>query len=121
MATAGFLTDGAVSPAARRAAVIAVDGAAVPLGLAVLRALPPRADDPLRGIARQAAWRLGTTGLSGALLGGARIGTEALDDRLRPGQEKVDRRPARRDLTAADDVPGSPGRGCGTATGVAEG
>jgi uncharacterized membrane protein len=85
VATAGFLTDGAVSPAARRAAVIAVDGAAVPLGLAVLRALPPRADDPLRGIARQAAWRLGTTGLSGALLGGARIGTEALDDRLRLG------------------------------------
>jgi hypothetical protein len=55
VATAGFLTDGAVSPAARRAAVIAVDGAAVPLGLAVLQALPPRADDPLRGIARQAA------------------------------------------------------------------
>src|SRR4051794_32166797 len=83
VATARFLTDGAASPAAQRTAVIVVDGAAVPLGLAVLRALPPRPGDPLRGVVRQAAWRLGATGLSGALLGGARIGAEALDDRLR--------------------------------------
>src|SRR4051794_25008022 len=80
--TARFLTDGARSPAAQRTAVIAADAAAVPLGLSVLRALPPRAGDPLRGVVRQAAWRLGATGLSGALLGGARIGAEALDDRL---------------------------------------
>src|SRR5687767_3662437 len=84
-ATARFLTDGATSPAARRAGTIAVDSAAVPLGLAVLRALPPRADDPLRGVLRQAAWRLGATGLGGALLGGAEIGAQALDERLRLG------------------------------------
>jgi uncharacterized membrane protein len=82
VATARFLADGAASPTAQRSAAIAVDGAAVPLGLVVLRALPPRADAPFRGIVRQAAWRLGATGLSGALLGGARIGAHALDDRL---------------------------------------
>src|SRR3954465_13926199 len=79
--TARFLTDGATAPATQRTAVIAVDAAAVPVGLAVLRALPPRAGDPLRGVVRQAAWRLGATGLSGALLGGARIGAGAPDDR----------------------------------------
>ncbi len=84
-ATARFLADGAPSPAARRTATIAVDAAAVPLGLAVLRAFPPRADDPLRGAVRQAAWRLGATGLGGALLGGAEVGAHALDDRLRLG------------------------------------
>src|SRR3954471_14993790 len=47
VATARFLSDGAASPATLRRTGIAVDGAAVPLGLAVLRALPPRADDPL--------------------------------------------------------------------------
>ncbi|NYJ07573.1 alpha/beta-hydrolase family protein [Petropleomorpha daqingensis] len=82
-ATARFLIDGKTSPAVRRAGAIAVDGAAVPLGLLVLRALPPRADDPLRGLVRQAAWRLGATGLCGALLGGAELGAQALDDRLR--------------------------------------
>ena len=82
-ATAGFLADGRPSPAARRARTIAVDCAAVPFGLAVLRALPPRAEDPLRGVLRQAAWRLGATGLGGALLGAARLGADALDDRLR--------------------------------------
>src|SRR5688572_27858227 len=43
VATARFLVGGTASPAARRTATIAVDAAAVPLGLAVLRALPPRA------------------------------------------------------------------------------
>src|SRR4051812_38303216 len=84
-ATAGFLVDGKLTPAGRRLAAIAVDAAAVPAGLAVLRALPPQADDPLRGALRQAAWRLGVTGLGGALLGGAEIGAHALDDRLRLG------------------------------------
>ena len=82
VATARFLSDGAPSPAAHRRTAIAVDAAVVPLGLAVLRALPPRADDPLRGVVRQAVWRLGVTGLSGALLGSARLGAQALDDRL---------------------------------------
>jgi uncharacterized membrane protein len=84
-ATARFLAGGAPSPAARRTGTIAVDAAAVPLGLAVLRAFPPRADDPLRGAVRQAAWRLGATGLGGALLGGAEVGAHALDERLRLG------------------------------------
>src|SRR5829696_5493916 len=84
-ATARFLTVGASTRAARRAGTLAVDCAAVPFGLAVLRALPPRADDPLRGAVRQAAWRLGATGLGGALLSGARAGVRALDDRLQLG------------------------------------
>src|SRR3954465_6659082 len=88
-ATARFLTEGAgppaVSPARKRAVTIAVDCAAVPLGLAVLRALPPRADDPLRGAVRQAAWRSGAPGLGGVALGAARIGAQALDDRLKLG------------------------------------
>jgi uncharacterized membrane protein len=84
-ATARFLADGTTSPAARRTATIALDAAAVPLGLAVLRVFPPRAEDPLRGAVRQAAWRLGATGLAGALLGGAEAGAHALDDRLRLG------------------------------------
>jgi uncharacterized membrane protein len=85
VATARVLVGGARSPAAQRAGTMALDCAAVPVGLAVLRAFPPRADDPLRGAVRQAAWRLGAAGLSGALLGGAQLGTRALDDRLRLG------------------------------------
>jgi uncharacterized membrane protein len=85
VATARGLVGGARSPAAQRAATMALDCAAVPAGLAVLRALPPRADDPLRGAVRQAAWRFGAAGLGGALLGGAQLGTRALDDRLRLG------------------------------------
>jgi uncharacterized membrane protein len=82
-ATARFLSDGAPPLAAQRTRAITVDAAVVPLGLVVLRALPSRAGDPLRGVVRQAAWRLGATGLSGAVLGGARIGAYALDERLR--------------------------------------
>src|SRR3954447_20521619 len=83
LAVAGrFLTGGSRSAAVRRGGTIAGDCAAVPLGLAVLRALPPRPEDPLRGVVRQAAWRLGATGLAGALLGGAEAGAQALDDRL---------------------------------------
>src|SRR4051794_6542019 len=63
-ATAGFLVDGTSTRAVRRLAAIGVDAAAVPAGLAVLRAFPPKADDPVRGALRQAAWRLGATGLS---------------------------------------------------------
>jgi uncharacterized membrane protein len=83
-ATGRVLADGA-PPATQRRVAIAVDAAAVPLGLAVLRALPPRAADPFRGVVRQAAWRLGVAGLSGALLDGARLGAQAIDDRLRLG------------------------------------
>ncbi|MGY1742989.1 MULTISPECIES: alpha/beta-hydrolase family protein [unclassified Blastococcus] len=81
-ATARFLAAAAPSTAVPRTLTVAVDGAAVPLGLAVLRVLPPRPDDPFRGIVRQVAWRLGATGLSGALLGAADAGAQALDRRL---------------------------------------
>src|SRR3954463_12049748 len=76
------LAQGTPSPSAQRTATIAVDGAVVPLALAVLRALPPRADAPLRGAVRQAAGGPRPTGVYGALLGSALIGAEALDDRL---------------------------------------
>lgn len=81
-AVAGGLTDGAPGSRAHRAATVAVDAAAVPLGLGVLRLLPPRADDPVRGALRQAAWRLGASGLCGALLGAARAAARSLDHRL---------------------------------------
>ncbi|MGY1753470.1 alpha/beta-hydrolase family protein [Blastococcus sp. SYSU D01042] len=84
-AAARFLVGEGASPAALRIARVAVDGAAVPLGLAVLRALPPRAGAPVRGIVRQTAWRFGATGLAGALLTGAQTGAQRLDDRLRMG------------------------------------
>ena len=71
-ATARFLVDGSSSPAARRTATIAVDAAAVPLGLAALRAFPPRAEDPLRGAVRQAAWRTAPRSGSSARGGNAR-------------------------------------------------
>jgi uncharacterized membrane protein len=83
--TARFLTGEQASPAARRAGTVAVGCAAVPLGAAVLRALPPRAGHPVRGVARQVAWRLGATGLAGALLTGAQTASGALDARLRLG------------------------------------
>src|SRR3954447_21132459 len=67
-ATARFLADGRTSPLGQRAGTVALDCAAVPLGIAVLQALPARPDDPLRGALRQAAWRLGATGLGGAAL-----------------------------------------------------
>src|SRR4051794_41621218 len=73
-AAARFLADGAPAPRTRRGRTIAVDCAAVPVGLAVLRALPARPGDPVRGLVRQAAWRLGATGLCGALLGAAQWG-----------------------------------------------
>src|SRR4051812_42318871 len=47
-AAARVLADGTPSPRMRRARRIAVDCAAVPLGLAVLRALPARPGDPVR-------------------------------------------------------------------------
>ena len=64
-------------------------GCGLPRGtrsLAVQRAMPPRPGErPVRGAARQAVWRLGATGLSGALLAGAEAGVRALDARLGAG------------------------------------
>src|SRR5215211_3529900 len=53
VATARILADGPPPSSAAQRSVpmaFAVDGAAVPLALAVLRALPPRVEDPLRGV-----------------------------------------------------------------------
>lgn len=70
---------------ARRRTVV-VDCAAAAVGLVVARSLPPRTREPvLRGLARQAAWRVGTTGLGGGLLAGAETGVRALDVRLGAG------------------------------------
>jgi uncharacterized membrane protein len=90
-ATGRYLAGGAVPAGPHgalrsRAHTLAVDCAAVPLGLLVTRSLPARpGENPLRGVLRQAAWRAGATGLSGALLGGAEAGLAALDARLRLG------------------------------------
>ncbi len=83
--TTRFLTGRDASPAALRTASMGVDWAAVPVAMAVLRALPPRAGAPVRGVVRQTAWRLGATGLAAGLLTGAQAGVQELDDRLRLG------------------------------------
>src|SRR4051812_32285656 len=43
------------TPVTRRARTVAADWAAAPVGLAILWALPPRAEDPVRGVLRQTA------------------------------------------------------------------
>jgi hypothetical protein len=75
---------GGTSRARRR--IVVADCAAAAVGFAVARGVRPRAGEPVvRGAARQAAWRLGTTGLGGALLSGAEAGVRALDARLGAG------------------------------------
>jgi uncharacterized membrane protein len=76
--------DGGTSGSRRR--IVVADCAAAAVGFAVARGVRPRTREPvLRGAARQAAWRLGTTGLGGALLAGAETGVRALDARLGAG------------------------------------
>jgi uncharacterized membrane protein len=66
----------------RRLTLIA-DLAAVPLGLGLQQALPPRPGEPvLRGLLRQAGWRFAVTGLGGAVFTGARTGADRVDTRL---------------------------------------
>jgi hypothetical protein len=75
-----------MSGARRRRRTVVADCAAAAVGFAVARSIPPLAREPaLRGAARQAAWRVGTTGLGGALLVGAETGVRALDARLGAG------------------------------------
>jgi uncharacterized membrane protein len=64
-------------------ALLVVNGAAVPVGLSLARALPVREDERLlRTVVRQSAWRSAVTGLAGVLvIGGDRVGTD-LDRRL---------------------------------------
>ena len=62
------------------------DLAAIPLGLAVQRALPPRPGEPmLRGALRQSGWRVAVTGLGGTLLLATQAGARAADARLGAG------------------------------------
>jgi uncharacterized membrane protein len=63
--------------------ILLADVAAIPLGLAVQRALPSRPGEPIaRGALRQAGWRVTMTGVGGALLLVSQAGTRALDRRL---------------------------------------
>ena len=67
----------------RRAATVVMDVAAISTGVAVHRALPRRQAEPvLHGLARQAAWRLGVTGIGGIVFVLAGRGTQRLDDLL---------------------------------------
>jgi uncharacterized membrane protein len=93
-ATARYLAGG-TGAAGRSAAggqlgTLALDCAAVPVGLALTRSLPAHPGESLlRGLLRQAAWRAGATGLGGALLGGTGYGVRALDARLGLGGRLV--------------------------------
>ncbi len=69
-----------------RALTLAADLAAVPLGLALRRALPTRPGEAMaRGAARQTGWRTASTGVAALSLEAARTGLRLLDDRLDAG------------------------------------
>jgi uncharacterized membrane protein len=85
-AVAAQLTDvraarGIASPVVRRRTLtFAVDLAAIPVGIAVRRGLPPvPGETALRGLLRQAGWRLAATGFGGALLIGSQAALRAVD------------------------------------------
>ena len=66
-----------------RPALLVVNGAAVPLGLTLARALPVREDEhALRSLVRQSAWRSAVTGLAGVLVIGGDWAAAELDRRL---------------------------------------
>ena len=63
--------------------VLVADLAAVPVGLATMRLLPTKHDESLRrSMARQGAWRAGTTGVGAGILAVATAGSSAVDRRL---------------------------------------
>lgn len=67
----------------QRALTLLADLAVIPLGLSMQRVLPPRPGEAMaRGMLRQVGWRLGVTGIGGALLIVTQSGTRALDARL---------------------------------------
>lgn len=67
----------------QRVLTLAADLAAIPLGLALQRALPPRTGEAMaRGALRQTGWRLAVTGAGSAVLTTAKEGTRRLDQRL---------------------------------------
>ena len=64
----------------QRVLTLATDLAAIPLGLAIRRALPATPGEPMaRGLMRQVGWRLAVTGLGGSLLIGSQAVLRALD------------------------------------------
>jgi Alpha/beta-hydrolase family/Alpha/beta-hydrolase family N-terminus len=70
----------------QRAITLVSDLAAIPLGLAVQRALPPRPGEAMaRGALRQVGWRFATTGAGGALLIVAKAAARGVDARLGAG------------------------------------
>ena len=77
---------GADPAARRRRLTLLADLAAVPVGLAVQRMLPPRPGEPMAlGLLRQSAWRLALTGVGGTLAAATEAGTRALDARVGAG------------------------------------
>ena len=67
----------------QRRLTLGADLAAIPLGLAIQKALPARPGEAmLRGTVRQVGWRLAVTGIGGSLL----IGAEDALDALRRGR-----------------------------------
>jgi uncharacterized membrane protein len=66
--------------------MVGADLMAIPVGMAIQRALPPRRGEAVaRGLLRQAGWRLMATGIGGALLAGAQGGARWLDGRIGAG------------------------------------
>ena len=72
------------SPESRqRAAVVLLDLAVIPAGLAAQRALTRRPGEPIaRGLVRQAAWRTTVTGIGGTVFALTQAGTRRLDHSL---------------------------------------
>jgi len=86
-ALAALATAGPARSAAElRRRVLLADLAAIPAGLAVQRALPPRDDEPVvRSLARQAGWRAAATGFGSLLFTGADEAADRIDDRIGAG------------------------------------
>ena len=70
----------------QRTLALALDVAAVPVGLALRRFLPSHPGEAMaRGWVRQAGWRAGTTGVAALSLEAARVGLRAIDERMGAG------------------------------------
>ena len=82
LATAGP----ARSAAELRRRILLADLAAIPAGLALQRALPPRDDEPVvRSMARQVGWRAAVTGFGSLLFVGVGEAADRIDDRIGAG------------------------------------
>ncbi|MGH8836486.1 MAG: alpha/beta-hydrolase family protein, partial [Actinomycetes bacterium] len=83
-ALGALVTAGPAGSAAElRRRVLLADLAAIPAGLALQRALPPRDDEPVvRSLARQAGWRAAVTGIGSLLFAGTGAAVDRLDSRI---------------------------------------